>query len=436
LTPGKKNIDIDELFRSKLHDYPIEPGDYVKGQLMRKVSSREFLRFNPGRFNIWYAAAGVISITAVLTFSVLNSKDKKSIQNLVIEDTSIVNEVIIQTSPDTVPPVSQNNDKLSDGKDKNIVATGEAITKKRRTRAEENTTDATAIRNGITPPANYNFNVNELNDKAMPVELPVSSFRASALAGCAPLKVSFANSTEYRKIKWISSDGRVSSADSLVWVFRTPGSYRVLMTVTDNDGREGHSAAEIIVYPNPVAKFDVSASGRAGAEKEIITYNYSEGAIASHWDFGDGTQSDVSEPGHIYKTSGEYRILLKVANGSGCIDTVSHLFRARSTNKIEFPNAFIPNQDGPTGGYYSSRSDDAAEVFHPECEGVVEYSLVIYSRTGLVVFESREINIGWDGYYKGKLSEPGVYVYRAKGRFSNGEQFSKSGDLTLLRFRF
>jgi hypothetical protein len=104
------------------------------------------------------------------------------------------------------------------------------------------------------------------------------------------------------------------------------------------------------------------------------------------------------------------------------------------SHNIVFPNAFIPNKNGPTGGYYSPRSDEAAFVFHPEYEGVSEYHLVIYSRTGAVLFESRNLNIGWDGYYKGQLCEPGVYIWRARGRYANGEQFIKMGDVTLLRF--
>jgi hypothetical protein len=100
---------------------------------------------------------------------------------------------------------------------------------------------------------------------------------------------------------------------------------------------------------------------------------------------------------------------------------------------IEFPNAFIPNAGGPAGGLYSSKSDESAQIFHPEFYGISEYQLRIFSKRGLMIFESNDINIGWDGYFKGQLSEPGVYIWKVRGKYINGEPFVKTGDVTLLR---
>jgi hypothetical protein len=46
---------------------------------------------------------------------------------------------------------------------------------------------------------------------------------------------------------------------------------------------------------------------------------------------------------------------------------------------------------------------------------------------------SNDINIGWDGYYKGKLCEEDVYVWKAYAKLNNGKVFKKTGDVTLLR---
>jgi PKD repeat protein len=428
-----RNIDIDELFRSKLEDYPVTPGDAVKAQLMKKVSAREFLRFNPGRFNIWYVAASVITVSIALTIALSNKQPENPAGNLSAEDTVIVNEITPQVMPDTTISIKEGETESIERKTPDTSGKIGAGTLTERNQTEERIVQPKISKQ--TQPVGYTFVVSGLNDKSRPIGAPVSSFTVSALSGCAPMKVTLKNTSPYTDIKWLSSDGRVSDKDSVGWVFGTPGSYKILLTVTDADGREGHSSTEITVNQLPVATFDVSAVSTAGREKDMITYNYSEGAVTYLWDFGDGKFSDLREPAHTYRNSGNYRVLLTVVNEAGCRDTVSHIFTVRSTNRIEFPNAFIPNQDGPTGGYYSSRSDDAAHVFHPEYEGVVEYSLTIYNRAGMVVFESRDLNIGWDGYYKGKLSDPGVYIFRSRGRFSNGEQFSKSGDLTLLKYK-
>ncbi|PKK89316.1 MAG: hypothetical protein CVV62_01435 [Tenericutes bacterium HGW-Tenericutes-7] len=124
-----------------------------------------------------------------------------------------------------------------------------------------------------------------------------------------------------------------------------------------------------------------------------------------------------------------------VFNEYGCPDSimVRNAFSG-SAYFIEFPNAFIPNPDGTSGGVYSSKSDESAQVFHPVFHGISEYQLKIFSKLGILIFESNDINIGWDGYLNGQLSNPGVYIWKVRGKYRNGEPFIKMGDLTLLKY--
>jgi gliding motility-associated-like protein len=88
--------------------------------------------------------------------------------------------------------------------------------------------------------------------------------------------------------------------------------------------------------------------------------------------------------------------------------------------------------DGPVGGFYQL-NDPKNEVFHPVITGeIMEYQLKIFNRVGYQIFESNDVNIGWDGYYQDKLSAQGVYIWKARGRFSNGKTFVRSGDVTLI----
>lgn len=99
---------------------------------------------------------------------------------------------------------------------------------------------------------------------------------------------------------------------------------------------------------------------------------------------------------------------------------------------IEFPNAFTPNLNGPTNGYYTPGIPNN-DVFHPVYKGVVEYHLRIFNRRGELIFESNEINIGWDGYINDRLAAQGVYVWKAKGKYSNGQSFTKVGNIMLIK---
>jgi gliding motility-associated-like protein len=170
-------------------------------------------------------------------------------------------------------------------------------------------------------------------------------------------------------------------------------------------------------------------------EARVQFYNTSTEGKTYAWDFGDvlGTSTETN-PTYNYKKLGNYDVRLKVTSANGCVDDtlVKAAIKVVGEGVLKFPNAFIPNLYGGNGGVYD-KPDYKNEVFHPTSEGVVVYKLLIYNRWGEKLFESEDVNKGWDGYSKGKLCEQGVYVYRATGRFTNGKTFDVRGDVTLLR---
>ena len=107
-----------------------------------------------------------------------------------------------------------------------------------------------------------------------------------------------------------------------------------------------------------------------------------------------------------------------------CPDThiVESAVIAKLGGEIEFPNAFTPDPNGPSGGYYDPNSF-SNDVFFPIFEGVEDYHLMIFNRWGELIFESFDINIGWDGYYRGELAQSDVYVWKVRARFTNGGDF-------------
>jgi len=439
LTANSRHKDIDDLFREKFEDFSIEPGSGVRAGLMRKVGRKEFLRFNPARFNVYYLAAATVAagLSLVLTFSDISSRDKYDNEpskgdTVIIEKPAVETDASDQGAPEIVSDVPAVSGKVS------------AVTEMPVSVAKSGKQPDTRVRQSYTvnidPPIGSGITriitVTETTDLKSVKEVPVSSIKASAVEGCAPLMIKFQSTTDnYDNLLWTSSDGRRSQEKDVEWRFNEPGDYQIILQLTDKDGEEFYSSIGVTVHPSPSARFEVATVNSNINDREIMVFNYSEGALTSKWSFGDGETSLLREPVHVYGSSGTYAIKLTVTNEYNCYDTVSVIYNtAIGSHRIDFPNAFIPNKNGPTGGFYSPRSDEAAYVFHPEYEGVTDYHLIVYSRTGAVLFESRNLNIGWDGYYKGQLCEPGVYVWRARGRFANGEAFSKSGDITLLRF--
>jgi gliding motility-associated-like protein len=88
---------------------------------------------------------------------------------------------------------------------------------------------------------------------------------------------------------------------------------------------------------------------------------------------------------------------------------------------IDVPNAFSPGT-GPNNTIKVVHLGDATLK-----------SFVIYNRWGAKVFESSDINQGWDGRMKGEPQPMGVYVYMVEAVSPTGRKFVKQGNITLIR---
>ncbi|MFD2920104.1 gliding motility-associated C-terminal domain-containing protein [Terrimonas rubra] len=86
---------------------------------------------------------------------------------------------------------------------------------------------------------------------------------------------------------------------------------------------------------------------------------------------------------------------------------------------IYIPNAFTPNRDNHNPVWII-----------PALHAYPDFELAVYNRYGQVVFNSRRINIGWDGRYKGVEQPTGTYVYMLD--LHDGSPLRK-GTLQLLR---
>jgi PKD repeat protein len=287
------------------------------------------------------------------------------------------------------------------------------------------------VKNNLVPGVNPNMTKVKLS-----VKPPELLFEASATEGCAPLSINFvSNVNASDSCRWSFGDGGFSDKRNPKWIFDVEGDYKIVLYIFDSDSLKATSSITITVYPKPQARFEISPDNAVLPKDEIRFYNYSTNSVRYYWQFGDGGSSNLFEPVHKYPRFGNYNVRLVATSDFGCSDsmTVVNAY-SRSEYFINFPNAFVPNTQGPSGGYYSATSDEASLVFHPVSSGVAEYQLKIFSRLGLLVFETNDINIGWDGYFKGHFSEPGVYIWKVRGSFRNGEPFVKTGDVTLLKY--
>lgn len=435
------NRSVEEIFRDQFEDYNLDPSESLWPVIRKRLSFKEFFRFNPGRFNIFYAGAiaAAAAAVAIITLGEAKSTDEIPVnpENSIVSVQGDVSQADLLTEKRSEAPVSKGSARAS-----SLVTTEKIkIESQEKVAVPDNrTTPETegskhikpAIISDTTDPLLVNPDAGISSKLLKPS--PGADFAASKLAGCMPLQVSFDNlSQNYDSCQWEFGDGGYSFETDPVWVFDEEGKYNVTLHVFGNKGEIAVHKQEIRVYGTPKAKFEVSTGDPVIPDEELMFYNYSENSTAWNWDFGDGSTSREFEPSHRYDRHDSYSVRLIAISEFGCTDTltITDAFGANSCY-LRFPNAFIPNDGGPTGGYFSSRTDIESEVFHPAWSGVTSYNLKIYSRTGVLMFESDDINVGWDGYYRGQKAEPGVYIWKVRGVFKNGEPFVKGGDVTLL----
>jgi gliding motility-associated-like protein len=158
--------------------------------------------------------------------------------------------------------------------------------------------------------------------------------------------------------------------------------------------------------------------------RDINFIDLSTGASQGLWSFGDAQELNYeagSNPTHEYILHGGYEVTLEVADSNGCSDVYSRTICLEEPYNLFVPSGFTVNGDGLN------------EVFLPRGNGVKTYKLWVYDGRGKVIFESDDIDKGWDGTFEGRLVQSDVYAWIIEVQWTNNNWFSKTGSITLMR---
>ena len=437
MSGSKQNME--ELFSSQFDGFEAEPSAGMWSRIRMQLFRKEFFHFSVNTLNVYYAAtaAAVLIGGAILVTSLAGNRH------------SLVPQKENERMEPEMAPEAEDLSNPEESTFEFGAGMEEMETESEYSEADPGRSQPFEKSTAIT--SNEKEQESELEqDREVPVSdagkaeqqilktseqvIVSAGFEPSEYQGCAPLAVKFTNRSENAgSFYWSFGDGGSSGEEHPSYVFDEPGEYSVSLKIRGLDGKDYISTRKLQVYVTPKAQFEYDEDVALSDGQPVNFYNYSKDADYFAWDFGDSEQSTLSDPVHYYETAGEFDITLKVWTANQCFDstTVLNAF-ALSENNIIFPNAFSPNTSGPAGGYYTL-GDPKNEVFHPVVRGeVLEYELKIYNRAGQVIFQTTDINYGWDGYYKDKLSGQGVYIWKSRGRYSNGKTFVKSGDITLI----
>lgn len=116
-----------------------------------------------------------------------------------------------------------------------------------------------------------------------------------------------------------------------------------------------------------------------------------------------------------------YVVNADLFNGCTVADTVT-VTTNYCPQQFFIPNAFTPNNDGIN------------DSFKPVVTGVLKnYEFSIYNRYGEKIFQSTNLNKGWDGSYKNVLQPAGTYIWTCRYQFYKQSIQTKKGIVLLIK---
>ena len=256
--------------------------------------------------------------------------------------------------------------------------------------------------------------------------LPQVNISAQPHSGCDSLTTVFNTTTPGVSYLWDLGDG-TTSGGTTVQHFYGNGMFDVSLTVTDNNNCSNTLTLPgyILVLPTPVAAFSYKPTTDSAIDLSAGTVyftNQSSNATSYIWNFGDGDNSYLMNPYHVYIDTGSYMVTMWAVNELGCSDSASAgPFIIKPNPEFFIPNCFTPNGDG---------TNDLFQVYGAR---IAKMEVNIYSRIGEQLYTLNSTEDGWDGTYRNLKLNTGVYVYQGVIQFDSGKKKKVKGDVTILR---
>ena len=262
------------------------------------------------------------------------------------------------------------------------------------------------------------------------VNAPVPAFSLSETVSCdLPFEVLISNTTNgnIENCSWDFGNGNIgSNCDGGLITYNSVGCYDITLSITDANGctNSATSIDAVCVLEQPTAAFTAEPAIQDVAIP-INFFNYSTGANAYTWNFGNNSSTNSMEnANYTYTEAGYFTVTLIAFNALGCADT------AFLNVEIKDPLLFyVPNSFTPDGKNYN-------EMFVPIMTSGFDpsnYELSVFNRWGELVFVSQHPAKGWDGTYGGMLCPEGVYIWQIRVRNIDGVFESHQGHVNLLR---
>ncbi|UKN03391.1 gliding motility-associated C-terminal domain-containing protein [Paracrocinitomix mangrovi] len=187
--------------------------------------------------------------------------------------------------------------------------------------------------------------------------------------------------------------------------------------VTDANGCTATDSIFVNVWDAPIIEISNDTTIHYGDEAQLIA----SGGVSYSWT-PDEDLSCSDCPNPIANPIQDTYYCVTAQDANGCVSTeCMTMFVEIVCGDVFVPSAFSPNNDG---------ENDVLCVYS-DC--IKTMTFTIYNRWGERVYETNNMNICWDGTWKGKALNSAVFVYVLDGYLINGEPVNQKGNISLIR---
>lgn len=374
-----KEQEIGKLFKEKLAGYQTPPPEGVWNGIQHDAALKKFNRsraFHRVATRIILPIIGVVAVVSTILIIAFNNKDNIDSQLVVKENTSL--SQTIETKPEaTLPPP---------------VSSPTTATPAVKIPAESNN----GVREFILPATSTPLKTNMITSDLVasdPAELASTPLTTKPASTTSPVS----NQTQATNVK-------ISEKPDIA--------YNQQINNPSNDIRTEETLPTL-------PKSDKTGMLRYSKDTSVCRNSplnlYVENAASVHWSIGSNDPVITIYPEENTQIYANVQTMDKV-------DTTIYVTINVFDCELFVPTAFTPNGDGLNDEF----------LVHAPME-ISNFEMLIFDKMSRSLFQTKEINYGWDGTSQGKPLPPGTYFYVITYRDALNEKHVMKGQLVLIR---
>lgn len=374
-----KEQEIGKLFKEKLAGYQTPPPEGVWNGIQHDAALKKFNRsrtFHRVVTRIILPIIGVVAVVSTILIIAFNNKDNIDSQVVVKENTSL--SQTIETKPEaTLPPP---------------VSSPTTATPAVKIPAESNN----GVREFILPATSTPLKTNMITSDLVasdPAELASTPLTTKPASTTSPVS----NQTQATNVK-ISEKPDIAYNQQINNPSNNIRTEETLPTLpkSDKTGMLRYSKDTSVCRNSPLNL-------------------YVENAASVHWSIGSNDHVITIYPEENTQIYANVQTMDKV-------DTTIYVTINVFDCELFVPTAFTPNGDGLNDEF----------LVHAPME-ISNFEMLIFDKMSRSLFQTKEINYGWDGTSQGKPLPPGTYFYVITFRDALNEKHVMKGQLVLIR---